>query len=190
MNEIKYNLYFSQLLSNIKSNKDTVDLCQKINNELDKSIEECKIVFLSQFTDNTIKLFKFDEIQQLEQYISNLQKWLNQIPCLSTIINTHAYSFMIQYVIISKIYFPEMDLCFKDNLLNQILDNINLINNNTIKLAFLNYCLDYHLKQGISIIYKDTCDKIVNIIEKTLNEKEETRLGSFKLPLLERELEE
>lgn len=192
MNEIKYNLYFSQLLSSIKDNKDTIDLCQKINNELEKSIDECKIIFLSQFTDNTIKLFNFDKIQQVEQYIGNLQKWLNQIPCLSSIVDIHAYSFIIQYVIISKIYFPEIDLCFKNNFLNQILDNIDLINNNIIKITFLNYCLNYHLQQGISITYKETCDKIVNIIEKILKEKEEeqTRLGCFKLPLLERELEE
>ena len=85
-----------------------------------------------------------------------------------------------------------MDLCFKNNFLNQILDNIDLINNNIIKITFLNYCLNYYLQQSISITYKETCDKIVNIIEKILKEKEEeqTRLGCFKLPLLERELEE
>ena len=84
-----------------------------------------------------------------------------------------------------------MDLCFKNNFLNQILDNIDLINNNVIKITFLNYCLNYHLQQGISITYKETCDKIVNIIEKILEEEEDgTRLGCFRLPLLEEELEE
>ena len=64
-----------------------------------------------------------------------------------------------------------MDLCFKNNFLNQILDNIDLINNNIIKITFLNYCLNYYLQQFISITYKETCDKIVNIIEKILKEK-------------------
>ena len=58
MNELKYNLYFTQLLSNIKEQKEIKTLCENINKELCSSEEnDCKIIFLSQFTDNTIKLF-------------------------------------------------------------------------------------------------------------------------------------
>lgn len=97
---------------------------------------------------------------------------------------------MIQYIIITRLYFPEMDLCFKNVSLNQILDNINLIKSDEISIVFLNYCLQYYLSQGISIIYKDTCDRIVKLLEDLLNKKDsKLKLGIFNLPLLESELE-
>ena len=78
MNELKYNLYFAQLLLNIKEGRDIEKSCEDINKELTTmSNDENKIIFLSQFTNNTIKMFKFDTIQEVEDYIHNLQNWLN-----------------------------------------------------------------------------------------------------------------
>lgn len=190
MDEFKYNIYFTQLLINIKNNKDISQLCKNIDEELNKTMPECKLVFLSQFTNNTIKLFKFNEISQVNTYIGQLQGWLEQFTCLQSLIDIHYYALMIQYVIITRIYFSEMDLCFKDISLNQILDNINLIKSDEISIVFLNYCLQYHLNQGISITYKDTCDRIVKMLEELLNKKDNRiKSGVFNLPLLESELE-
>ena len=50
--------------------------------------------------------------------------------------------------------------------------------------------LQYYLNQGISIIYKDTCDRIVKLLEDLLNKKDsKLKLGIFNLPILESELE-
>ena len=103
MNELKYNLYFTQLLSNIKEQKEIKTLCENINKELCSSEEnDCKIIFLSQFTDNTIKLFQFNTIQEVEDYTRCLQKWLDLIPCMESLIDTFQYSLMIKYIILSK----------------------------------------------------------------------------------------
>lgn len=189
MDEFKYNIYFTQLLINIKNNKDISQLCQNIDEELSKTVPECKLIFLSQFTNNTIKLFNFHEISQVNTYIGQLQGWLEQFSCIQSLIDIHYYALMIQYIIITRLYFPEMDLCFKNASLNQILDNINLIKSDEISIVFLNYCLQYYLNQGISIIYKDTCNKIVKLLEDLLNKKDsKLKLGIFNLPLLESEL--
>ena len=47
MDEFKYNIYFTQLLINIKNNKDISQLCQNIDEELSKTVPECKLIFLS-----------------------------------------------------------------------------------------------------------------------------------------------
>ena len=47
MNELKYNLYFTQFLLNIKENKDIEKVCENINEELSISTDESKIIFLS-----------------------------------------------------------------------------------------------------------------------------------------------
>ena len=100
MNELKYNIYFTQLLIAIQENKDITEFCKKIDKELNTATEEdCKIIFLSQFTNNTIKLFKFDTIQEVENYIHNLQNWLNQIPCITSFIDVFQYSYIIQFII-------------------------------------------------------------------------------------------
>ena len=39
MNELKYNLYFTQLLLNIKEQKEIKTLCENINKELSSSEE-------------------------------------------------------------------------------------------------------------------------------------------------------
>ena len=133
MNELKYNLYFTQLLIAIQENKDITEFCKKIDKELNTTTEEdCKIIFLSQFTNNTIKLFKFDTIQEVENYIHNLQNWLNQISCIASFIDIFQYSYIIQFIIMSKNYYPEIDLCCKDNILNSILDNLDKIKINAI----------------------------------------------------------
>ena len=73
MNELKYNLYFTQLLLNIKEQKEIKTLCENINKELSSSEEnDCKIIFLSQFTDNTIKLFQFNTIQEVAEHIKTI----------------------------------------------------------------------------------------------------------------------
>ena len=96
MNELKYNLYFAQLLLNIKEGKDIEKSCEDINKELTTmSNDENKIIFLSQFTNNTIKMFKFDTIQEVEDYIHNLQNWLNQIPCIASFIDIFQYSYIL-----------------------------------------------------------------------------------------------
>ena len=134
MNELKYNLYFTQLLIAIQENKDITELCKKIDKELNTTTEEdCKIIFLSQFTNNTIKLFKFDTIQEVENYIHNLQNWLNQIPCIASFIDIFQYSYIIQFIIMSKNYYPEIDLYCKDNILNSILDNLGNMRDDEIR---------------------------------------------------------
>lgn len=191
MNELKYNIYFIQLLIAIQENKDITESCKKIDKELNTATEEdCKIVFLSQFTNNTIKLFKFDTIQEVENYIHNLQNWLNQIPCIASFIDILQYSYMIQFIIMSKNYYPEIDLCCKDNILNSILDNLDKIKINAIILPFLNYCLKFYLQKGISLIYKNTCDKLIMNIEKLMENTSIRNQGIFRIPLLEKDLEE
>ena len=139
MNELKYNLYFAQLLLNIKEGRDIEKSCEDINKELTTmSNDENKIIFLSQFTNNTIKMFKCDTIQEVENYIHNLQNWLNQIPCITSFIDIFQYSYIIQFIIMSKNYYPEIDLYCKDNILNSILDNLDKIKINAIILPFLN----------------------------------------------------
>ena len=191
MNELKYNIYFTQLLIAIQENKDITEFCKKIDKELNNATEEdCKIIFLSQFTNNTIKLFKFDTIQEVEDYIHNLQNWLNQIPCIASFIDIPQYSYMIQFIIMSKNYYPEIDLCCKDNILNSILDNLDKIKINAIILPFLNYCLKFYLQKGISLIFKDTCDKLIINIENLIKNTNIRDQGIFVIPLLESDLEE
>ena len=191
MNELKYNLYFAQLLLNIKEGRDIEKSCEDINKELTTmSNDENKIIFLSQFTNNTIKMFKFDTIQEVEDYIHNLQNWLNQIPCIASFIDILQYSYMIQFIIMSKNYYPEIDLYCKDNILNSILDNLDKIKINAIILPFLNYCLKFYLKKGISLIFKDTCDKLIINIENLIKNTNIRDQGIFVIPLLESDLEE
>ena len=191
MNELKYNIYFTQLLIAIQENKDITEFCKKIDKELNNATEEdCKIIFLSQFTNNTIKLFKFDTIQEVQNYIHNLQNWLNQIPCIASFIDILQYSYMIQFIIMSKNYYPEIDLCCKDNILNSILDNLDKIKINAIILPFLNYCLKFYLQKGISLIFKDTCDKLIINIENLIKNTNIRDQGIFVIPLLESDLEE
>ena len=191
MNELKYNLYFAQLLLNIKEGRDIEKSCEDINKELTTmSNDENKIIFLSQFTNNTIKMFKFDTIQEVENYIHNLQNWLNQIPCITSFIDIFQYSYMIQFIIMSKNYYPEIDLYCKDNILNSILDNLDKIKINAIILPFLNYCLKIYLQKGISLIYKNTCDKLIMNIEKLIENTNIRNQGIFVIPLLESDLEE
>ena len=188
MNKLKYTLYFTQLLLSIENNNNDIqDICLKLNKELENQNDEVILIFLSQFTNNTIKLFKFNELNQVEQYTGKLQDWLKQIPCLLSYIDIHQYALLIQYIIISRIYFPEADPYFKNNYLNTLLNNIDLIKNNTIKIVFLNYCLEYYLQQGISLMYKDTCDRIINIVEKLVEDGFQDK-GFFKLPVLESEM--
>ena len=191
MNELKYNLYFAQLLLNIKEGRDIEKSCEDINKELTTmSNDENKIIFLSQFTNNTIKMFKFDTIQEVENYIHNLQNWLNQIPCITSFIDIFQYSYMIQFIIMSKNYYPEIDLYCKDNILNSILDNLDKIKINAIILPFLNYCLKFYLQKGISLIYKNTCDKLIINIENLIKNTNIRDQGIFVIPLLESDLEE
>ena len=141
MNELKYNLYFAQLLLNIKEGRDIEKSCEDINEELTTtSNDENKIIFLSQFTNNTIKMFKFDTIQEVEQYIHNLRDWLNKIPCLVSFIDIFQYSLMIQFIIMSKNYYPDINIYCKDEVVNCILDNLDKIYNNlkdkNYKIAF------------------------------------------------------
>ena len=191
MNELKYNIYFTQLLIAIQENKDITEFCKKIDKELNDTVgEDCKIIFLSQFTNNTIKLFKFDTMQEVENYIHNLQNWLNQIPCITSFIDIFQYSYMIQFIIMSKNYYPEIDLCCKDNILNSILDNLDKIKINAIILPFLNYCLKFYLQKGISLTFKDTCDKLIINIENLIKNTNIRDQGIFVIPLLESDLEE
>ena len=123
MNKLKYTLYFTQLLLSIENNNNIQDVCLKLNKELENQNDEVILIFLSQFTNNTIKLFKFNELNQVEQYTGKLQDWLKQIPCLLSYIDIHQYALLIQYIIISRIYFPEADPYFKNNYLNTLLNN-------------------------------------------------------------------
>lgn len=191
MNELKYNLYFTQLLLNIKEQKEIKTLCENINKELCSSEEnDCKIIFLSQFTDNTIKLFQFNTIQEIEDYIYCLQKWLDLIPCMTSLIDTFQYSLMIKYIILSKKYYYEIDNYSKDALLNSILNDLNKIYVPAIILPFLNYCLRFYLQKGISLLFKDTCDRLTLAIDNLINNNDLKDLGHFKIPLLESDLEE
>ncbi|MCI7442225.1 MAG: hypothetical protein MSA89_03940 [Clostridium sp.] len=90
----------------------------------------------------------------------------------------------------SKNYYPEIDLYCKDNILNSILDNLNKIKINAIILPFLNYCLKFYLQKGISLIYKNTCDKLIMNIEKLMENTSIRNQGIFKIPSLEKDLEE
>lgn len=191
MNELKYNLYFTQLLLNIKEQKEIKTLCENINKELSSSEEnDCKIIFLSQFTDNTIKLFQFNTIQEVEDYTRCLQKWLDLIPCMKSLIDTFQYSLMIKYIILSKKYYQEIDNYSKDTLLNSILNDLNKISIPAIILPFLNYCLRFYLQKGISLLFKNTCDRLTLAIDTLINNNDLKDLGRFKIPLLESDLEE
>ena len=191
MNELKYNLYFTQLLLNIKEQKEIKTLCENINKELSSSEEnDCKIIFLSQFTDNTIKLFQFNTIQEVEDYTRCLQKWLDLIPCMKSLIDTFQYSLMIKYIILSKKYYQEIDNYSKDTLLNSILNGLNKISIPAIILPFLNYCLRFYLQKGISLLFKNTCDRLTLAIDTLINNNDLKDLGHFKIPLLESDLEE
>lgn len=191
MNELKYNLYFTQLLSNIKEQKEIKTLCENINKELCSSEEnDCKIIFLSQFTDNTIKLFQFSTIQEVEDYTRCLQKWLDLIPCMESLIDTFQYSLMIKYIILSKRYYQEIDNYSKDTLLNSILNDLNKISIPAVILPFLNYCLRFYLQKGISLLFKDTCDRLTLAIDNLISNNDLKDLGRFKIPLLESDLEE
>lgn len=191
MNELKYNLYFAQLLLNIKEGRDIEKSCENINKELTTmSNDENKIIFLSQFTNNTIKMFKFDTIQEIEQYIHNLRDWLNKIPCLVSFIDIFQYSLMIQFIIMSKNYYPDINIYCKDEVVNCILDNLDKISVNAINLPFLNYCLKFYLQKGISLTFKDTCDKLIINIENLIKNTNIRDQGIFVIPLLESDLEE
>ena len=191
MNELKYNLYFTQLLLNIKEQKEIKTLCENINKELSSSEEnDCKIIFLSQFTDNTIKLFQFNTIQEVEDYTRCLQKWFDLIPCMKSLIDTFQYSLMIKYIILSKKYYQEIDNYSKDTLLNSILNDLNKISIPAIILPFLNYCLRFYLQKGISLLFKDTCDRLTLAIDNLISNNDLKDLGRFKIPLLESDLEE
>lgn len=191
MNELKYNLYFTQLLLNIKEQKEIKTFCENINKELCSSEEnDCKIIFLSQFTDNTIKLFQFNTIQEVEDYTRCLQKWLDLIPCMGSLIDTFQYSLMIKYIILSKRYYQEIDNYSKDTLLNSILNDLNKISIPAIILPFLNYCLRFYLQKGISLLFKDTCDRLTLAIDNLISNNDLKDLGRFKIPLLESDLEE
>ena len=191
MNELKYNLYFTQLLLNIKEQKEIKTLCENINKELSSSEEnDCKIIFLSQFTDNTIKLFQFNTIQEVEDYTRCLQKWLDLIPCIKSLIDTFQYSLMIKYIILSKKYYQGIDNYSKDTLLNSILNDLNKISIPAIILPFLNYCLRFYLQKGISLLFKNTCDKLTLAIDNLISNNDLKDLGRFKIPLLESDLEE
>ena len=191
MNELKYNLYFTQLLLSIKEQKEIETLCENINKELCSSEEnDCKIIFLSQFTDNTIKLFQFNTIQEVEDYTRCLQTWLDLIPCIRSWIDTFQYSLMIKYIILSKKYYQEIDNYSKDTLLNSILNDLNKISIPAIILPFLNYCLRFYLQKGISLLFKDTCDRLTLAIDNLISNNDLKDLGRFKIPLLERDLEE
>ena len=191
MNELKYNLYFTQLLLNIIEQKEIKTLCENINKELSSSEEnDCKIIFLSQFTDNTIKLFQFNTIQEVEDYTRCLQKWLDLIPCMKSLIDTFQYSLMIKYIILSKKYYQEIDNYSKDTLLNSILNDLNKISIPAIILPFLNYCLRFYLQKGISLLFKNTCDRLTLAIDTLINNNDLKDLGHFKIPLLESDLEE
>ena len=95
MNKLKYTLYFTQLLLSIENNNNIQDVCLKLNKELENQNDEVILIFLSQFTNNTIKLFKFNELNQVEQYTGKLQDWLKQIPCLLSYIDIHQYALLI-----------------------------------------------------------------------------------------------
>lgn len=90
----------------------------------------------------------------------------------------------------SKNYYPEIDLYCKDNILNSILDNLDKIKINAIILPFLNYCLKFYLQKGISLIYKNTCDKLIMNIEKLIENTNIRNQGIFRIPSLEKDLEE
>lgn len=190
MNELKYNLYFTQFLLNIKENKDIEKVCKNINEELSISTDESKIIFLSQFTNNTIKMFKFDTIQEIEKYIHNLREWLNKIPCIVSFIDIFQYSLMIQFIIMSKNYYADINIYCKDEVLNCILDNIDKISINAINLPFLNYCLKFYLQKGISLMFKDTCNKLIINIENLIEDTNIRNQGIFTIPLLESDLVE
>ena len=190
MNELKYNLYFTQLLLNIKENKDIEKVCENINEELSISTDESKIIFLSQFTNNTIKMFKFDTIQEIEKYIHSLREWLNKIPCIVSFIDIFQYSLMIQFIIMSKNYYADINIYCKDEVLNCILDNIDKISINAINLPFLNYCLKFYLQKGISLMFKNTCDKLIINIENLIEDTNIRNQGIFTIPLLESDLVE
>lgn len=191
MNELKYNLYFTQLLLSIKEQKEIETLCENINKELCSSEEnDCKIIFLSQFTDNTIKLFQFNTVQEVEDYTRCLQTWLDLIPCIGSWIDTFQYSLMIKYIILSKKYYQEIDNYSKDTLLNSILNDLNKISIPAIILPFLNYCLRFYLQKGISLLFKNTCDRLTLAIDTLINNNDLKDLGHFKIPLLESDLEE
>lgn len=184
----KYNLYFMQLLLSINNNENIDEKINKLNSLIENQDEDFLLMFLSQFTNNTIKLFNFNKIEQVEKYIGNLQVWLNNFSCLKNIIDIHTYSFLIQYIIISRIYYPEMDEYFKDQFLNNLIDNINNIPNKTIKIKFLDYVLEYYLRQGISLMYRNTLDKATNILDKLLENRPFKDNGMFNLPLLESDI--
>lgn len=189
MDLFKYNLYLTQLLLAINNNKDINNEVIKLNSLLENFDENSLLMFLSQFTNNTIKLFNFNKIEQVEEYVGNFQTWLNNFSCLKNIIDVHTYSFLVQYIIITKIYYSEMDEYFKDQFLNNIIDNINNIPNKVIKVKFLDYVLEYYLRQGISLIYRNTLDKVTDILDKLLGDKLFEDNGMFNLPLLESEID-
>ena len=54
MNKLKYTLYFTQLLLSIENNNNIQDVCLKLNKELENQNDEVILIFLSQFTNNTI----------------------------------------------------------------------------------------------------------------------------------------
>ena len=97
---------------------------------------------------------------------------------------------MIQFIIMSKNYYPDINIYCKDEVVNCILDNLDKISVNAINLPFLNYCLKFYLQKGISLIYKDTCDRLIINIEKLIESTSARNQGIFKMPSLESDLEE
>ena len=90
----------------------------------------------------------------------------------------------------AKNYYADINIYCKDEVLNCILDNIDKISINAINLPFLNYCLKFYLQKGISLMFKDTCDKLIINIENLIEDTNIRNQGIFTIPLLESDLVE
>ena len=144
MDNVKIFQSISNLLILVKNNAEEEQIDQEysnLNSLIKTASDQDKIYFLSNFLGNLIKLYDINSLENIKNFIIQLNYYLTKFDFSKELFNIEDFSFIFQYYILKEKHFNDFINQKFSSFRQKIFNNINNFYFKPLRLVVLNMLL-------------------------------------------------